>query len=49
MQEFEDALTLLIRQLDIRVSENDIRDIATSLDINKDGAIDFNEFLEAFR
>lgn len=49
MQEFEDALTILIRQLDISIKENDITDIAQSLDINKDGFIDFNEFLEAFR
>ena len=49
MQEFEDSLTILIRQLDISIKHEDIKDIAQSLDINKDGFIDFNEFLEAFR
>ena len=49
MEEFEDALTLLIKQMDISIKQNDIRDIAQSLDLNRDGMIDFNEFLEAFR
>ncbi|XP_052793416.1 serine/threonine-protein phosphatase with EF-hands 2-like [Mya arenaria] len=49
MQEFEDALTILTRQLDIRLKEAEISDIAHSLDLNNDGCIDFNEFLEAFR
>jgi serine/threonine-protein phosphatase with EF-hand domain len=31
------------------MSEQDIRDLARTLDINQDGFIDFNEFLEAFR
>lgn len=49
MEEFEDALNILIRQLEINIESQEIRDIATSLDLNKDGQIDFNEFLEAFR
>lgn len=49
MQEFEDALNILVRQLDLHIKVTDIRDIAESIDINKDGCIDFNEFLEAFR
>ena len=49
MQEFEDALNILTRQLELHIKTEDIRDIAESIDINKDGCIDFNEFLEAFR
>lgn len=49
MQEFEDALNILIKQLELHIKTSDIRDIAESIDINKDGCIDFNEFLEAFR
>ena len=49
MEEFEDALNILIRQLEINIQLQEIRDIAVSLDLNKDGQIDFNEFLEAFR
>ena len=49
MEEFEDALNILIRQLEINIQLQEIRDIAISLDLNKDGQIDFNEFLEAFR
>ncbi|WAR00729.1 PPE-like protein, partial [Mya arenaria] len=49
LEEFEDALTILTRQLDIRLKEAEISDIAHSLDLNNDGCIDFNEFLEAFR
>lgn len=49
MHGFEDAINFLTKQLDLRLNEKEIRDIAESLDINKDGFIDFNEFLEAFR
>ncbi|KAL4230675.1 PPP5 TPR repeat region [Mactra antiquata] len=49
MQEFQDALVILIKQLDIKIKETDIADIARSIDLNNDGLIDFNEFLEAFR
>ena len=49
MQEFEDALVILMKQLNLDIKQKEIRDIAHSLDINKDGHIDFNEFLEAFR
>ena len=31
------------------IPEDSIEDIGNALDINKDGMIDFNEFLEAFR
>ncbi|KAK3599955.1 hypothetical protein CHS0354_012601 [Potamilus streckersoni] len=49
MNEFEDAFGLLSQQLDIHFGDQEIKEIASCLDINKDGKIDFNEFLEAFR
>ncbi|XP_069130967.1 serine/threonine-protein phosphatase with EF-hands pef-1-like [Argopecten irradians] len=49
MEEFEEALDVMINTQDISVSHDQIKDIAQSLDLNKDGFIDFNEFLEAFR
>ncbi|ESO93766.1 hypothetical protein LOTGIDRAFT_104853, partial [Lottia gigantea] len=49
MSEFTDACTLLTRHTSVNLSPNQVNDIAKSLDLNKDGQIDFNEFLEAFR
>lgn len=49
MCEFEEALSVLIHHQHVSVSKDQIADIARSLDLNKDGFIDFNEFLEAFR
>ncbi|XP_055893886.1 serine/threonine-protein phosphatase with EF-hands 2-like [Biomphalaria glabrata] len=49
MAEFSEACQLLVKHANITLTQNQIRDIATSLDLNKDGMIDFNEFLEAFR
>ncbi|XP_041358769.1 serine/threonine-protein phosphatase with EF-hands 2-like isoform X2 [Gigantopelta aegis] len=51
IKEFEDACSLLMSQsnMDINVDMNQFADIARSMDFNKDGQIDFNEFLEAFR
>lgn len=49
MEEFEETIKMLIKHQGLKVPERDILDIAHSIDINKDGSIDFNEFLEAFR
>ncbi|KAJ8028500.1 Serine/threonine-protein phosphatase with EF-hands pef-1 [Holothuria leucospilota] len=47
--EFEDACEILSKHVGTEISKESVRDMATSMDINKDGQIDFNEFLEAFR
>lgn len=48
--EFEEACRSLNRYSKSgRIPLEGIKDLAKTLDINKDGAIDFNEFLEAFR
>ncbi|XP_055328222.1 serine/threonine-protein phosphatase with EF-hands 2-like isoform X2 [Paramacrobiotus metropolitanus] len=49
MEEFQKGCILLNKHMGSPLSEEQIRDLAVSLDINKDGQIEFNEFLEAFR
>lgn len=50
MEEFEEACGVLNGFHDENIiPTSSIRDLAKVLDINKDGNIDFNEFLEAFR
>ena len=48
LDEFQDCCRILCEHTNC-MSEQDIRDLARTLDINQDGFIDFNEFLEAFR
>ena len=48
MQEFEDACRILSRHVKSSFADN-IAGMGQAIDINKDGQIDFNEFLEAFR
>ncbi|VDI23560.1 serine/threonine-protein phosphatase with EF-hands [Mytilus galloprovincialis] len=48
MEEFEETIKMLIKHQGLKVPKRDILDIAHKIDINKDGLIDFNEFLEAF-
>ncbi|XP_070197624.1 serine/threonine-protein phosphatase with EF-hands 1-like [Littorina saxatilis] len=49
MPEFTEACGILSKHSGIHMSPAHITDIAHSLDLNNDGQIDFNEFLEAFR
>lgn len=49
MEEFEEVIQLLVKQQNMNCPLDQISDIARSIDLNHDGRIDFNEFLEAFR
>lgn len=49
LPEFEDACQLLSQHTNSTLSQEDVRAMAKNMDMNKDGYIDFNEFLEAFR
>ncbi|CAM1319830.1 PPEF1 (predicted) [Pycnogonum litorale] len=50
MDEFSDACNILSKHRNAEcMPPGAIQDMASSIDINKDGFIDFNEFLEAFR
>ncbi|XP_056424689.1 serine/threonine-protein phosphatase with EF-hands 2 isoform X2 [Hyla sarda] len=48
-EEFKHTWKLLSSHLNIDVSDEAICNLAKSIDFNKDGNIDINEFLEAFR
>ncbi|XP_034048598.1 serine/threonine-protein phosphatase with EF-hands 2-like isoform X2 [Thalassophryne amazonica] len=48
-EEFRQTWKLLSSHLKIDISDKAISDLAQSIDFNKDGSIDINEFLEAFR
>ncbi|XP_068089375.1 serine/threonine-protein phosphatase with EF-hands 2 isoform X2 [Hyperolius riggenbachi] len=48
-EEFHHTWKLLSSHLNIEVSDEAIASMARSIDFNKDGNIDINEFLEAFR
>ncbi|KAF8785412.1 Serine/threonine-protein phosphatase with like protein [Argiope bruennichi] len=49
MDEFVDTCSFLGDQLGKPIPPGTIQDLAHSIDMNKDGFIDLNEFLEAFR
>ena len=49
MQEFTDVCTFLSKHNGTKFNNKQIMDLAASIDLNKNGVIDFNEFLEAFR
>ncbi|XP_077157251.1 serine/threonine-protein phosphatase with EF-hands 2 isoform X2 [Paroedura picta] len=48
-EEFRHIWKLFSTHMHIEIPESSICDLARSIDFNKDGNIDFNEFLEAFR
>ncbi|KAM6987029.1 serine/threonine-protein phosphatase with EF-hands 2-like [Aplochiton taeniatus] len=48
-EEFRQTWKLLSSHLQTEISDEAIADLALSIDFNKDGSIDINEFLEAFR
>ncbi|CAF0887943.1 unnamed protein product [Adineta ricciae] len=49
MQEFTEVCSFLGKHNGSTLDEKQIMDLAASIDLNKNGVIDFNEFLEAFR
>ncbi|AWP15421.1 putative serine/threonine-protein phosphatase with EF-hands 2-like [Scophthalmus maximus] len=48
-EEFRQTWRLLCSHLKTEISDEAIADLAHSIDFNKDGSIDINEFMEAFR
>ncbi|CAL8322382.1 unnamed protein product [Lota lota] len=48
-EEFRQTWKLLSTHLKMEVDDEAIADLALSIDFNKDGSIDINEFMEAFR
>uniref|UniRef100_A0A8C9SGI0 Serine/threonine-protein phosphatase with EF-hands n=1 Tax=Scleropages formosus TaxID=113540 RepID=A0A8C9SGI0_SCLFO len=48
-EEFRQTWKLLSSHLKMEISDEAILDMAVSIDFNKDGSIDINEFMEAFR
>ncbi|XP_062414879.1 serine/threonine-protein phosphatase with EF-hands 2-like [Pungitius pungitius] len=48
-EEFRQTWKLLSSHLKTEISDKAIADLARSIDFNKDGSIDINEFMEAFR
>lgn len=49
IEEFRHTWQLFSAHLGVKIDDRAIDDLARSIDFNKDGSIDFNEFLEAFR
>ncbi|KAM9817069.1 serine/threonine-protein phosphatase with EF-hands 1 [Neosynchiropus ocellatus] len=49
VEEFRHTWGLFSAHLGVDIDEKAIEDLARSIDFNKDGSIDFTEFLEAFR
>ncbi|XP_061118145.1 serine/threonine-protein phosphatase with EF-hands 2-like [Conger conger] len=49
LEEFHQTWKLLSSHLNIEISNEAIADLVASIDFNKDGSIDINEFMEAFR
>ncbi|XP_076844950.1 serine/threonine-protein phosphatase with EF-hands 2 [Brachyhypopomus gauderio] len=49
LEEFRQTWKLLSSQLQTEVSDEVVSSLASCIDFNKDGSIDINEFMEAFR
>lgn len=49
LREFTDVCSFLSNHGATKLDEQQIHDLASSIDLDKNGVIDFNEFLEAFR
>lgn len=49
MEEFSDACKLLRQHMPNPITQEQLVDICRLMDINKDGLVDLNEFLETFR
>lgn len=49
LQEFTEVCSFLGKHNGTKFDEKQIIDLAASIDLDKNGVIDFNEFLEAFR
>ena len=49
MEEFEEACSILSQHTKSAIPKEQVLNMAHNIDLNKDGHIDFNEFLEAFR
>ncbi|XP_061655382.1 serine/threonine-protein phosphatase with EF-hands 2-like isoform X1 [Phyllopteryx taeniolatus] len=49
LEEFRQTWKLLSSHLKMEISDKTVADLAQSIDFNKDGVIDINEFMEAFR
>ena len=49
MEEFAGVCGFLSKHSPLKWDEKQIMDLANSIDLDKNGVIDFNEFLEAFR
>lgn len=49
LDEFSDACALLSQHMPDPIPQEHLLDICRSMDINKDGQVDLNEFLETFR
>lgn len=48
MEEFRSMWKLFNRHYNIHIDDVQVDDLAERMDLNKDGSIDFNEFLKAF-
>lgn len=48
MEEFHSMWKLFNRHYKVQIEDHQIDELAERMDLNKDGNIDFNEFLKAF-